>query len=704
MKKLLLLIFATLLFAGVNAQVLFEEDFSAGTIPVPGWMIMGNASNFACPASSNAGGNAPELQFDNDPVYPTTTMRIISPQINTTGATQLIIRFKHKYEHNAGTAVNLSVATRGSSSGTWNPVWTVAVTSNVGPEGIAVVVSNANVGSANFQFCFALNGSSQTMKNWFIDDVEVLKPFALDGAMASVALPGVFVGPQVLEGTFANLGTTAINSIDVSWKVDAGDVQTESYTGLNVPLGGSDEYSFAEPLDLPAGDYTLYLWVSNVNGQPVDENPANDTLVKALSIPDHLVYYKPLFEEFTSSTCAPCASFNNGTFNPWLAQHTDDDLTLIKYQMNWPGSGDPYYTAEGGQRRTYYGVNAVPDLYIDGNKVGTTTAAINGAYNATSGAPCNYEFQSTHEIQGNIVMIDATIIPYESQSNVKLHTIVIEKVTTQNVATNGETEFHHVMMDCVPDGLGTTVNLIAGQPLNYKFNVDMSTTNVEEMDDLMVALFLQNSSKDVLQSDYSLEVGASVSCNISNNAVNVPVAQPIIINYSQAVRMIGGEQITNGNVSQIIEFKLGDATGAPVGFTATINAAKTQITITPSPNLAYLTEYYVNILPVENSNSVPTLPYEFTFTTVLNVAVKDIPVTEFTLYPNPVSSVLYLSKADNINTIEIYNIVGGLMKKIELSNNTGIYGINVGNMPAGLYILKAKGLQNEKAVRFVISK
>jgi len=681
MKKLLLFIFASLLFTGVNAQVLFEEDFSAGTIPVPGWMIMGNASNFACPASSNAGGNAPELQFDNDPVFPTTTMRIISPQVNTTGATQLIIRFKHMYEHNAGSAVTLTVATRGSSSGTWNTVWTTSATQNIGPEGVVVIVSNANVGSANFQLSFAMNGSSQTMKNWFIDDVEVSIPYALDGAMSSVALPGVFTGPQVLEGTFANLGTTAINSIDVSWKVDAGDVQTTSYSGLNVPLGGSEEYSFVEPLDLPAGDYTLYLWVSNVNGLPADENPANDTLVKALSIPDHLVFYKPLFEEFTSSTCAPCASFNNGTFNPWLAQHTDEDLTLIKYQMNWPGSGDPYYTPEGGQRRTYYGVNAVPDLYIDGNKVATSTGAINNAYNATSGAPCNYEFQTTHEIQGNIVKIDANIIPYESQSNVKLHTIVIEKITTQNVATNGETEFHHVMMDCVPDGNGTTVNLVAGQALNYKFNVDMSTTNVEEMDDLMVALFLQNGSKDVLQSAYSLEVGATVSSNLQDSAINVPVNQPIIFNFSQPVRMIGGTVLTDANVAEVIDFKLGTSTGANVGFTATINSAKTQITVTPSPNLAYLERYYVNVHALENNLSVPTLPYDVTFTTVLNVGVIDVPVMDFNLFPNPASSMIYLSKADNISKIEIYNIVGSLMRTVELSNNTGQLGINVANLP-----------------------
>ncbi len=705
MKKLLLIILGTFLINGVQAQLLFQENFDAGTIPVPGWTIMGNTANFASPASSIAGGSAPELQFDNDPPFPTTTMRLISPQINTTGSEQLIVRFKHMFEHGAGsTAVNISVATRGTSSGTWNVVWTQAATATIPAEGVNVLVNNSNVGSATFQISFVMNGTSSAMKNWFIDNVEVLNPLNLDGAISSVNLPPIFVGEQAIEGQFSNLGSTAINSIDVSWRVDEGDVHTTSLTGLDVALGQSGDYESADPMDLPAGVYNLYVWVSNVNGISTDDDPSNDTQVRALTIPEQLIYYKPLFEEFTSSTCAPCASFNNGTFNPFLAQHTDDDLTLIKYQMNWPGSGDPYYTAEGGVRRTYYGVNAVPDLYIDGNKIATSSSAINAAYNATSGTFADVAIQSTHEIQGNNVIISADLVPYASYSNVKLHMAIVEKITTQNVASNGETEFHHVMMKMVPDASGTTVNIVSGETLHFSHTVNMSSTNVEEMDDLMVAIFIQQADKKIVQSGYSVEVGATMSSSVADEAINVPVDQPITISYSQAVRMIGGAPITNSNVADIIVFKENDEAGAPVSFTATINASKTLITITPSPNLKYLQRYYLNILPVENNFSVPTLNFEIAFTTLLNIGVIDRPVNEFSLYPNPSNSMLYISNTDNYNTVEIYSIVGNLIRSIDVSNNSGKYAINVANIPSGLYILKAKGAQNEKAVRFVISR
>lgn len=705
MKRLLLIFAATLLISGIQAQVLFQETFSGGVIPVPGWTIMGNVNNFANPATANAGGIAPELQFDNEPVFPNTTYRIISPQINTTGVSQVIIRFKHMFDHVDGSsvAVNLAVDTR-SGGGSWNNVWTKAATTDLAAETVTVIVNNANVGSATFQLSLSMNGSSQNMKSWFIDNVEVINPFSLDGAIASVDLPALFVGAQPIKGKFSNLGTTPITSADISWMVEGGDIHTTSYTGLNLALGASHDYEFADSLNVPAGDYNLWVWTSNINGVPVDDNPANDSLMKALSIPAQLIFYKPLFEEFTSSTCSPCASFNNGTLNPFLAQHGDDDLTLIKYQMNWPGSGDPYYTLEGGVRRTYYGVNAVPDLYIDGKKVATSSAGVSGGYNATAGTTCYVAIESTHEIQGNNVIIDANIVPYASYSNVVIQMAIVEKITTQNVASNGETEFHHVMMKMVPDASGTSVNLVAGQPVELKHTIDMTSTNVEEMDDLMVAIFIQQSSKAIVQSGYSIEVGAAISSSVADSAVNVPVDQPIVINFSQAVRMIGGAAITNENVASLIELKAGDANGVSAGFTATINAAKTQITITPSPKLAYLQRYYLKVLPVENNSAVPTLPYVINFTTLLNIGVINTPISEFSVYPNPANGTLNINESRNIETIEIYSIIGNLVKTVNVHNMTGQFGINVSDLHTGLYFLKARGYQTEKTMRFVIAR
>lgn len=689
----------------LSAQVLFEETFSGATFPPSGWMVFGNMQNWASSNTNNAIGTAPEMRVKGTPSF-TGTQRIISPQVNTTGLSMVIIRLKHMFDHADGNTspITLGVDTR-SNNGAWNNVWSINATNDIPAQTLTIVVNNANVGAANFQFSIYVNGSSANMKDWYIDDVEVVVPLERDGAMSAIDVPALFVGSKAVKGTFSNLGEDVINSVDISWQANDGETFTTSFSGLSVPTGADYNFECADSLIVPAGLYDLSVWISNINGLGDDLNPANDTMVKSISIPTALIPYRPLFEEFTSSTCGPCASFNSSVLNPFIAQN-GDKLTIIKYQMNWPGSGDPYYTAEGGVRRTYYGVNAVPDLYVDGKKTNTSSAAVNAAFSATYGTYTYVDIVSTHEIQGNNVIIDANIVPYANYPNVKVHIAIIEEITTQNVATNGETEFHHVMMKMVPDANGTTANLISGEPLNLKHTIDMTSTNVEEMDDLMVAIFIQdNSTKGIYQSAYSTEVGASSSVNLANNAVNVPVDQSLVITYSQPVRMIGGQAITNSNVASLINYREGNSTGAQVGFTATINTAKTQITVVPSPNLKYDQRYYFQVLPVENNSGVATLPVVRTFTTLLNVNTEIKPLSDISVYPNPANNVLFVKDAVGINKAEIISVVGNIvMTQSNFNTTRGEAGIDVSQLPAGMYLLRLTGNSKEVTSRFVISR
>ena len=60
------------------------------------------------------------------------------------------------------------------------------------------------------------------------------------------------------------------------------------------------------------------------------------------------------------------------------------------------------------------------------------------------------------------------------------------------VMVNGETEFHHVMMKMLKSKSGNEIQLKAGEYQRLEFTYNMSLTNVEELDDLEVALWLQN--------------------------------------------------------------------------------------------------------------------------------------------------------------------------------------------------------------------
>ena len=212
---------------------------------------------------------------------------------------------------------------------------------------------------------------------------------------------------------------------------------------------------------------------------------------------------KVLFEQFTSSTCPPCYSMNLW-LNPLLVNNADK-VVVVKYQMNWPGSGDPYYTSEGGKRKGYYNVESVPEPYVNGVFAGSQSA-IQNAINTGYAQPAQAVIDGYFCVSENMIYIKSSVTPLISGNSHTIHCIVNEKRTTKNKRNNGETEFFHVMMKMFPGGSGTTLNLTEGTviPLNYSY--DMSATNVEEMDDLEVVVFVQNkSTKSVLNAAYLVE-------------------------------------------------------------------------------------------------------------------------------------------------------------------------------------------------------
>ncbi|WP_430823995.1 hypothetical protein [Carboxylicivirga sp. N1Y90] len=84
----------------------------------------------------------------------------------------------------------------------------------------------------------------------------------------------------------------------------------------------------------------------------------------------------------------------------------------------------------------------------------------------------------------------------------------------------------------------------------------------------------------------------------ADGTFNVSILSNVEVSYDQAIRFIGGTEITDANVATLITLESG---GSPIPFSATINAGKTLITITPSSNLPAFSYIDVTILPVENN-------------------------------------------------------------------------------------------------------
>ena len=108
---------------------------------------------------------------------------------------------------------------------------------------------------------------------------------------------------------------------------------------------------------------------------------------------------------------------------------------------------------------------------------------------------------------------------------------------------------------------------------------------------------------------------AFVSTSNLAYAVNIATNSDITFSFTEAVRLIDNTILTNENVGSLITLKNTDASGTNLSFTATVNSAKTIITINPNNNFTSGQIIYAYIgATVEdfNDNVIPATSKTFT--------------------------------------------------------------------------------------------
>lgn len=501
MKKTLLFAFALLFATAMMAQnrtVLLQESFDGSSIP-SGWSINGQPNNWSVSATANAGGTPNEMHLTWSPQFSGMT-RLVSPAIDMTGYSEVVFSFKHALDNYQGSNT-IGVATSSDGGTTWNQAWSQGYNTSSSWT-VNVSVNTPDMGQPNVQFCIFFNGSSYNINDWFFDDVKIFTLENLDVAVTGTSVPAlVQVGDLTVNMGVMSFGSTLVTSIQATYEV-SGMEPVEQTFNVNLDPLATTTLTFDVPVSISTpGSYDIVLTINKVNG--VDDDLADNNVWETrFSVPVGFTQRIPMIEHFSASTCPPCVAVNNqmGTF----CNNNPGRFAYTKYQMNWPGAGDPYYTAEGGVRRDYYGVSGVPDIYLDG--VGTNNAAVNqNTFNQHADEPGYFDVRGSFSVEGNTIHVIADVIPYVD-IEARVFVAVNEKVTYGNVGTNGETEFHHVFMKMLPNGEGSTINFTSGEMQRLEFTQDMSGTFVEEMNDLEVAIWVQNySSKYVYNSHFAYE-------------------------------------------------------------------------------------------------------------------------------------------------------------------------------------------------------
>lgn len=233
-----------------------------------------------------------------------------------------------------------------------------------------------------------------------------------------------------------------------------------------------------------------------------------------------------LIETFTSSTCPPCNPGNTNLEAVLANGQNDGRQVSIKYQVDWPGAGDPYYTLEGDDRRNVYSISGVPSTHLDGttqiNPSSLTQSNLNTTYAVPARANITGTYQVNEATQTVEVSIDVEMLE-NTPPGVRLYAAIFEYETFNNVETNGETEFFHVMKKFFEGSGGKVLSpMMAGDIYHYEasytFNgnyrlpadagdpIDHTIEHsVEEFSDLGVAIWVQTLlNREVYQAAYAV--------------------------------------------------------------------------------------------------------------------------------------------------------------------------------------------------------
>ena len=528
MKKILLSLAAVFAATGLMAQgqsVIYSENFDNGvpstwtqsTNATDGGFLGGNSTSlssqyfsFTNPGSNFVATNDDGCNCDKSNEY------LITDVIDLSGYSVMHATFKSFYYgatyQGATEVAEFLYSTNGGA--TWTSLGTLDPAGDWETQWIDVT---AACGNANVQFAFNYQDGGGWLYGLGIDDFAVFAPYNFDVAMESLNMPttlGLNNAPFTFEGTLRNYGGATITSATINYSVNGGTPVTESLSGLSI--APYDTYTWTHTTawnPSTTGTYSIDFYALPINGT-FDQNTSNDNLNVSIEVLTATADRVVLAEEFTSSTCGPCASFNPGYKQLLDANSANTEtgrVTSVKYQMNWPSPGnDPAYNQEAADRRVAYGISGVPDVVYSGSNIPTSQANIDIIKDVPSLANLSAEWSAT----GNYIQCDATVNALaDLGANVVLHMAMIEKQINHSIQTNGETVFYHVFRKFMDGSSGHSMsNMTAGNtythyanstisvnaaPAQGSFDFWIGTSNMD------VIVWLQNTATgEVLQSAY----------------------------------------------------------------------------------------------------------------------------------------------------------------------------------------------------------
>ena len=572
MKKLLFSLLAIVGISNVNAQIIWQENFetTTGTSLPAGFTQTTLATDGGWKSGTSTTLSSSSFPFLDHTRFVATNDDacncdksndvIKTPAFSTVGYSsgvylQYEVVFAGGTYQGATETAEIQYSLNGGT--TWTQLTTIAGTNNNAWTTKAFLLPAALLGQNSVQLAFKYNDGGGWLFAMGLDNIKVLIPPAKDAGVTNAFSRKYIDNAPVFSATVSNWGSSALSSVTLNYQIGANPPVSQNFP-ISPALNYTESKSVSfNPASLTPGNYSnLKIWVSDVNGTGADANLSNDTSTfntYSIYVANSTVTRNALIEEFTSSTCPPCASLNT-TFDPLLNSNnpnTGSRVNVVKYQMNWPSPGnDPSYNADGTARRGFYGVSGIPDAYANGRTrmANHDQAEIDAAKNE----PAFADMTATIVKSGNQFTANLSITPklsVPSDCRLAVYQAFLQDHYTYPGASTSQKEYYHAMRKMLPNGMGKMLSSISNGTAitsndSYTFNAPVGTPTQNSYDlwnnglmKLEYVAFVQDTvTGDVLQSVSAssplglVELGENQTIGVYPNPANQFTAVAINLN------------------------------------------------------------------------------------------------------------------------------------------------------------------------------
>ena len=741
MKKTLLLTLALLFSTTIFAQ-LINEKFDSSEMP-EGWSIMGAATkNWSISNTNMAGEEANEAKLKWNPQFEGVT-RLVTKAVDLTDVEGVSFTMKHYFEnYDQNYKAKLGIATSSDNGTTWNEGWSQEY--NVpGKYNIEERIVTADMGKDNVLFCIFFDGTSYNFTQWCFDNIIIKAQSNSEVRLNSIDIyDKIGSGPLDVKFSVQNMGNNDIQSLVASYELEGYEAVTETFSA-SVASFGTETFTFSEKKNILPGTYNIKVNILSVNGG--EDNTDDNVLSKEFNASLGEKQRIPMIEHFSSSTCAPCVLINSLMHS--LTEKNPGKYTYTKYAVNWPGIGDPYFISENYDKCLFYNVSTVPQVFLDselqisGNTAQhVTQTKLLQRYDVPAFAEIRGAFNVNPE--NNTVTLIADVASYINLKDVRTFISINEKTTTENVLEyggNGETEFHHIMMAMMNGSNGIETTIKAGEYKRFEYTYDMNTTFMEELDDLEVAVWVQDiKTKEVINSHYlyeytshpypvkNLQITAGNRLKITwdkpENAeptgYNLYVNNELVLNNTQELSFsidksdfcvvevvaLYENNMTSVGVIDIYSSEF----GVPQNVTAIDNISSILVTW-DAVDKAISYDVYRNKKFMANVNTTSYVDGDFlkgdkccyqvkaVFENNKSVLSKETCIvatadmieevnSKLEIYPNPANDMLFIEAEIEIENVVVYDIYGRSQQSTV--NGQQSLSIDLSKLNAGIYIIK----------------